>query len=299
MKKILLLLGIVLLMGCSNTSIAVFDEPVNTTVTNTAVQLVPMADFDTICSFDLNPNVACLVFTGHNPDIDNSGGREDLWEGGGLLQYQSVAELQNITSTDSDDTVNGTGAQLLILQCLNASFLVETEFINLDGTNTVQSTLECIRIRFAAVSLSGSSEFNEGIITITSADSNLLQAQMDSGEAFTKNSQFTVQANHTGIIKNIMFSATRTGGGQEPVVNFKGKIRFFESNTWVETFNFKIDTSINDHLIMDNPISNQITARTDIRIEATSTNDNTDGNARIFIIEVRNDPITGIPMILG
>lgn len=296
MKIGIVVLGIVtmlLLSGCFNQAPDSFIGSNEVKIINNAEEVVPTLDFETSCSFDLMDGVACLVFTGHNPDVDDSGSQEDVWEGGGLLVYQTVAEIQNITSTDTDDTDGGTGAQSLLFSCLNADYIVVTELITMNGTNTVQSVNECIRNRFVAVFSSGSSEFNEGIITVTSADSNLLQVQMDAEEAFDKNSQFTVQANHTAILKKVMFSTTKSGG-QSPIVEFKGKLRFFGSNTWTETFDFKIDTSINDNLIMDNPISNQLSARSDIRLEVTSTTDNVDVNARIFIIEISNDVLDKI-----
>lgn len=282
----------------SSNCVNVTEGQINSLITNNASRLIPIADFDTLCSFDVIPGASCLVFTGHNPDVDDSGSQEDVWEGGGLLEYQTVAELQNISSTDPDDTVGGTGARTLFVQCLNENFTLVSELVSLNGTTTVQTVNECIRNRFIAVFTSGSSGFNEGTITATSADSGLLQVQMDETEAFDKNSQFTVEAGHTAIIKKVMFSTTKSGG-QSPIVEFKGKIRFFGSNTWTETYDFKIDTSVSDNLIMDNPISNQLSEKTDFRIEVTSTTDNVDVNARIWLVEVPTDSLTNTARILG
>ncbi len=302
MKIGIVVLGIVtmlLLSGCLQRVPDVYVGSNEIKVINTADEIIPTLDFLTSCSFDLMDGVSCLAFTGHNPDVDNSGSQEDVWEGGGLLVYQSVAEIQNITSTDIDDTDGGTGAQSLLFSCLNADYVVVTELITMNGTSTVQSANECIRNRFVAVFTSGSSGFNEGIITVTSADSNLLQVQMDIGEAFDKNSQFTVAANHTAIIKQVLFSATKTGGGQSPIVEFKGKIRFFGSNTWTETYDFKIDTAVGFFLAMENPISNQLSGKTDIRTEVTTTQDNTDVNVRFFIIEVENEVLINNPSLFN
>lgn len=283
--------------GNESDCVNVTDGKLNTLIKNNVSQIIPSADLMTLCSFDLTI-ANCLEFTGHNPDVDNSGSMEDVWEGGGLLVYQTVAELQNISSTDPDDTAGGTGARTLFVQCLNENFTLVQEIVSLNGTTIVQTVNKCIRNRFVAVFTSGSSGFNEGIITLTSAVTGLLQVEMDEEEAFDKNSHFTVQAGHSAIIKKIMFSTTKSGG-QSPIVEFKGKLRFFGSNTWTETFDFKIDTSINDHLIMENPFSNTITEKSDTRIEVTSSTDNVDVNTRIWIMEVPNEQILGTAKLLG
>jgi hypothetical protein len=296
-NKIIMMLFVCLLVaGCSSdTNVFIADE---VTVTNNGSELMPFVGFGTLCSFDAVPTASCLVFTGHNPDVDDSGSREDVWEGGGLLVYQTVAEFQNIVSTDTDDSVGGTGARTLFIQGLDENYTLITELVSLNGTNVVQTVNKYIRNRFVAVFTSGSSEFNEGVITVTSADSGLLQVQMDETEAFDKNSQFTVAAGRTAIVQKIMFSSTKSSG-QSPIVEFKGKIRFFGSNTWTETYDFRLDTSVNDLIIMDNPFSNTLSEKTDFRIEVTSSHDNVDVNTRIWIIEVDTDSLTNQAKILG
>ena len=272
----ILLIGIMLLLagGCANTSLSVTDTS--------------GLDFLNGCSFDTIVGTDCLVLSAHNPDVDNSGTKEDIWEGGGLMVYLTTAQKYNISSTSTDDDFGGIGITTLFVRGLNSTFDIVDEVIIMDGTTTVQTVNEYIRPVFLAGVGAGSAENNLGIITATSAITGDLQIQMDEDEGLSKNSQFTVPRGQTMIIKKVQISATKSGG-QSPIVQVKGRIRFFGTNVWIETFDFKLDTSVSDSLVIDQPISNMIAERADFRIEVTTTTDNVDVTSRSWLIFRSND----------
>ncbi len=275
MKKILLLISVCMLFvaGCANTPVFLNDP----------------TDFYFAISADEIPGQFAQSFTAHNPDVDNSGSREDIWEGGGEMVYLTTAQKYNISSTSTNDTLTGTGGRTLFVVGLNASFDFVTEFLVLDGTNTVQTVNEYIRPRTISVITAGSEEFNVGIITATSAVTGDVQLVMDAEEGTSKNTHFTVPRGHQGFLKQVIFSATKSGG-QAPIVEFKGKIRFnlFENASWIETFDLKIDTSVNDHIDLNQITPNSLPEKTDFRIEVTTSHDNVDVNARIYFIFIEN-----------
>ena len=275
MNKILLLtLTIFFLAGCTSTNLAIAEMPFTT-------------DYINDCSLDLLPGTDCLVLSGHNPDLDNSGNKEDIWEAGGLMVYQTVAQKYNITSTSTDDTLLGTGLRLLFVRGLDENFTTVTEVVSMVGTGTVQTVNKYLRPVFIVGVSGGVEQTNEGIITATTAITGDIQIQMDEDEAISKNSQFTVPINHTMIIKKIQIGVTK-GGGQAPIVQVKGKVRFLNSNIWIETFDFKLDTSVADILIIDNPISNMLVGGSDFRLEVTADKDNVDVTSRTWTI-IRED----------
>lgn len=280
-KYIILILSLLLFSGCAGSSIAVVD------IGNDG-QSVGAIDFETACSLDLINGTDCLVLSSHNPDVDNSGGREDLWEAGGRMVYLNTSEFMNITSTSTDDDLGGTGLTTLFMRCLNENLTTTDEIIIMDGTNIVQSTTSCLRPVFIAGVAGGSTQENQGTITATSAETGHIQMQMNMNEGLSKNSQFTVPANHTAIIKQVIFGATKSGG-QEPIVELKGKARFLGTSIWVQSFDFKLDTGVADLIVLDQPISNQLVAGTDYRLEVTSSLDNTDVLARTYVIFREND----------
>ena len=269
-KLLLLILPIFLLVGCSTTNIAIAESPFTT-------------DYINDCSLDLINGTDCLVLSGHNPDVDNSGNKEDIWEAGGLMVYQTVAQKYNITSTSSDDTLAGIGAQLLFVRGLNENYTTVTEVVSMVGTGTVQTVNKYLRPAFMVAVLGGSSQQNLGIITASAAITGDVQMQMDEDEAISKNSQFTVPLNHTMIIKKIQIGVTKSGG-QAPIVQIKGRVRFINSNIWVETFDFKLDTSVADTFMLNQPISNQLISGTDFRIEVTTDKDDVDVTSRTWLI---------------
>ena len=269
-KNIIIIMFIaIFLAGCTNTNVGLIDQD------------SPL--FIDACSFDFIEGTDCLVLSSHNPDVDNSGSKEDLWEGGGLMTYLTVAQKYNISSTSIQDNSTGTGLRLLFVRGLDENYTVQTEIITMDGLTVVQTVNEYIRPMFIAGVSGGSEETNLGIITATSANTGDLQIQMDVDEAISKNSQFTVPDGEVMIIKKIMIGATKSGG-QSPIVQVKGRVRFFGTNIWIETFDFKLDTSVNDILIIDQPISNMLVSRSDFRLEVTTSTDNVDVTARTWMI---------------
>ncbi len=273
-KILLIALTVLLISGCTNTNVAIAEAPFIT-------------DYINDCSIDLIPGTDCLVLSGHNPDLDNSGNKEDIWEAGGLMVYQTVAQKYNITSTSSDDTLGGIGLQVLFVRGLDENFTTITEVVNMAGTGTVQTVNEYIRPVFIVGVLGGSAQQNVGILTATTAITGDIQIEMDEDEGISKNSQFTVPINHTMIIKKIQIGVTKSGG-QAPIIQVKGRIRFLNSNIWIESFDFKVDTSVTDSLIIEQPISNMLAGGTDFRIEVTSDSDNVDVTSRTWLI-IRED----------
>lgn len=250
---------------------------------NVSITNEPLLDWTTECSLNRVSGTNCLVLSSHNPDVDNSGSREDIWEGDGRMTYLTTAQTLNITSTSSDDAIGGIGLTTLFVRCLDENFVTIEEIILMNGTNTVQTTMECFRPAFIAGVFGGSSEENLGDITATSSVTGDLQMQMDSLEGLSKNSQFTVPANQTATIKAVYFGATKVGG-QAPIVEVKGKARFPGTSIWIQTFDFKIDTSVGYEFILIQPIGNELVEGTDYRLETTSTVDNTDVLARTYVV---------------
>ena len=81
----------------------------------------------------------------------------------------------------------------------------------------------------------------------------------------------------------MLFGTTKTGG-QAPIVIFKGKIRLGNqpNAAWIETFKVKIDTAVESHILIPNPIGNNLEEMTDFRVEVTTDKDNTDVTARFW-----------------
>lgn len=297
-KKIFIILGFlsIILAGCSSTGVAIstdFNETVDIVDGNVPVTLVSTVtpvDYQLLVSTDKATGVQAQVYSAHNPDVDNSGSKEDIWEGGDLLTYLDVAQEIEIVSTDADDTDGGTGAWGVFLICLDENWDFAQELIPLNGQTSVTSTIKCIRPRSINVIQAGSSGYNEGTITATSKDTGDLQDVINPEESTSKNVHISVPRGYTLVLNKLLLSTTRTGGGQSPIVEFKGKVKLGNilNASWIQTFDVKIDTELNDHIILDNFIQNELNEYSDYRIEVTTTADNTDVNARLWWYFINN-----------
>lgn len=280
MNKILLLIASVLLLsGCTSTNIALVDP-------------ITPPNYNFLVTTERAVGVQAQVYSAHNPDVDNSGNKEDIWEGGGLLTYLDVAQTMTIVSTSVNDVTNGTGAWGIFLICIDENWDFAQELIPLTGTTPVVSTIKCIRPRSINVIQAGSSGFNEGVITATSTVTGDLQDIVNEEESTSKNVFISVPRGFTLVLNKLLLITTKTGG-QTPIVEFKGKIRLgnVQNASWIQTFDIKLDTSVTNYIIIDNFIQNELNEMSDYRIEVTTTHDNTDVNARLWWYIINNSKL--------
>jgi len=222
-----------------------------------------------------------VVITSHNPDID-AASNEDIWEGGGLLTYPADDDSLKITSTSASDSATGTGALTVLVTGLDTNYAALSETITLKGTDTVKTVNKYWRVRSMTVKTAGSSGGNVGNLTGTIGPS--LQIESDATEATTKNIHYTVPASKKAYVVRGELSATKTGGGS-PIVEFRGYVREI-GGAWVLVFDKKIDTSVGFDFTFDQPVMEQLAAKTDFRIEVDTDVNNTVVYARIFIVEI-------------
>lgn len=86
-------------------------------------------------------------FFGDNPDLQD-GIFEDVWEGGGDINWQTVAAKVKVASTHAADTASGPGLGLQSVEIhgLDANGADQVEVLDLAGTTPVESALTYIRV---------------------------------------------------------------------------------------------------------------------------------------------------------
>jgi len=105
---------------------------------------------------------------GSNRDIDLTTDPETIWSAGGLYVFPSSADTLKIISNDADDNGTGTtGALTIKVQGLDTNYDTIEEDFTLNGQTAVTGIKEFLRVYRAFVTSAGSSEYNEGVITIT------------------------------------------------------------------------------------------------------------------------------------
>ena len=226
-----------------------------------------------------------VVVEGHNSALDTADGDADLWGCGGNLSYLSVAETIDVVSDDANDTSAGTGARSIIILGLDASFNAVVDVVVLAGLTPVESRVAFYRITGVFVGTAGTSLTNEGIINLTSSISATIQCCVEAGYSTGVQGFFTLAAGTKGIIKQIEFDSTRVGGGQSPDVNFRVYVRATGADQpWFVILERKLDTSVQDQLIIPFPLSNRLVEGADMRFTASTTENGTEARARVTIM---------------
>ena len=118
--------------------------------------------------------------------------------------FPTVAETFDVVSASANDTSAGSGAQKVFIEGLDANFDVATFEATMNGVTPVPTTGQTfIRITRAYVTDVGTyGGTNAGLITISGTDSSNNYGFLDTDEAQTQNSQYTVPAGKTGHILN-------------------------------------------------------------------------------------------------
>lgn len=124
--------------------------------------------FGLIASAGLIPNIRRYRRFGVNNDIDTATTPEELWdEVGGPFTFPTVADTVEVSSSSANDTAAGTGTRVLKITGLNANYEEIEENIIMNGTTAVTSSNEYLILHSCFGISAGSSELNEGLITIS------------------------------------------------------------------------------------------------------------------------------------
>jgi hypothetical protein len=166
------------------------------------------------------PDHTFVTVEGNNPSVNTeaSVGEQIIWGVAPGTQaqyvYPSAATTIDVVSTDADDNASGTGAREVTIIGLDTNYAELTEAIAThatDGTIAVTTTSEFLRVNGVEVTSAGSSNFNEGDITVLDGANILSFVEEGTNKAIV--AVYTVPANKTLFIEN----AKGTGAGTKNV----------------------------------------------------------------------------------
>ena len=143
-------------------------------------------------------NFALVSKFGRNPDVD-TGGFEDVWDGGGTWTPPTQDRIHDIVSTDVNDTSAGTGARTVSIYGLSSGVLT-SETITLNGTSNVPTVNSYGMIYRMTVETAGSGGSNAGAITATAQTDATVTAQINVGNNQTLMAIYQVPTGKTGYI---------------------------------------------------------------------------------------------------
>ena len=101
---------------------------------------------------------------GHNGDVGAT--LETLWGEGGIYVYPAAATIMQVSSSDVDDDLGGSGATTISILGMDANYNEQTEDVILDGQSQVPTAKAYLRVYRMKVLTAGASLWNEGTIYI-------------------------------------------------------------------------------------------------------------------------------------
>jgi len=189
---------------------------------DTAVNVLDAAsrigDPTLLIGLGLIPGMEQRTKNAFNPELDQSVTQDIMIQGGDYV-FPPTAQTLDIVSDSANDDVGGIGAETVLIRGLDGSHNEIEETINLDGLTPVTTTALFLRVNDFFVTVAGSSEFNEGIITAVQSTSLLEVTRIGADPkdgSVNVSYQFilTVPAGKTMAITSLIMSTSRmTGAG--------------------------------------------------------------------------------------
>jgi hypothetical protein len=242
-------------------------------------------DFHTEVSKGLVPKHSFIHKFGHNLDIDTGSYPETIWSAGGLYVFPSSADTLKIISNDVDDNGTGTtGALTIKVQGLDANYDAIEEDFTLNGQTAVTGNKEFLRVYRAFVTSAGSSEYNEGVITINNSDDSLTLAEIPAEGGQTQMAVYTIPRNYKGYLTSFsgaMNKATPSTGVILEMVFRKNSVKRVKQSIAIDTTG---STSFVKYFKCPLPIEE----KTDIYVNAKEVSSNNSGvfsNFSIILVD--------------
>ena len=159
-----------------------------------------------------------VVIFGYNPDVDTS--RVTVWPYTGILPLPAAALQLKVSSSDANDTANGTGARTVFVAGLDANYNEISEIVTLNGQTEVLTTQSFLHINNAYVATAGSTlsaagdiYFGTGTVTAGVPATVYDLIKYDYNQRIT--GSYTIPAGYTGYVSQGLFSAGQPGGSAQ------------------------------------------------------------------------------------
>jgi hypothetical protein len=222
---------------------------------------------------DIDAPVKSIVISGANFDIDTGSVPEDFTPEGGTFSFLTSSDTLSIVSTSANDTLGGTGANVVLIEGLDNEYRQIFEVINLNGLTPVTSVNSYLRVNQFRVIFSGSGQTNAGVITAEDSTTGTVNlGYMSIGSSFMKRLLYTVPATHELFLTNTTFSAARTA--TNVICTASSRVYVPSTNTIVDGIDFEFSTNSGRNTINSLESMPRIPEKSDFyyRINSVSTN---------------------------
>jgi hypothetical protein len=216
---------------------------------------------------------------GYNKDVD-SASPEIIASWGGTFNYLTTASTLEVVSSSAQDGTGGTGVSVVLIYGVNENHEHVIEVVSMNGTTPVTTANSYFGVNRMANYVTGSSDSNEGTITVTATTGGSTQAQMPVGEGTTQQCIFHVGIGKIFNASYLDMNINKLSGGSSPRVTVKGWTYSHVTDSKYQIFEWTVDTST-DHNIQIHPKEPFIvTGRQIMWFEADTDTNNTVVNMR-------------------
>jgi hypothetical protein len=147
---------------------------------------------------------------GYNADVDTGSTPEDIWGQGGIWVAPTTARLHNIKSSNVNDTSAGTGLRTVSITGLNASYVVTTETVTMNGTTDVATVNSYVIIHRMVGLTAGSGGTNAGTITATAQTDATITCSIEIGFGQSQFAILQIPAGYTAYITKVRSRMNQT-----------------------------------------------------------------------------------------
>lgn len=113
-------------------------------------------------SFDTRQGYKVIHKFGHNLLVDENW--ETIWSQGSTYSWIDTATVLKISSSNTNDTSDGTGARTVLVEGLDSNYAEQSEVVTLNGQTAVNTTGTYKRVHRMIVQTVGSGNYNAGIL---------------------------------------------------------------------------------------------------------------------------------------
>jgi hypothetical protein len=159
-----------------------------------------------------------VTIFGYNPDVDTA--RVTVWPYTGIIPLPAAALQMKVSSSDANDTANGTGARTVFVAGLDANHNEISEIVTLNGQTAVLTTQSFLHINNAYIATAGSGlsaagdiYFGDGTVTAGVPATVYDLIKYDYNQRIT--GSYTIPAGYTGYVSQGLFSAGQPGGSAQ------------------------------------------------------------------------------------
>lgn len=203
---------------------------------------------------------------GQNDDVPASGS-EEMWPVGTARVLPTSAAVASVVSNSIADDVASTGVRTLTIEGLDEDYLEVSETVDMDGTTPVLTTQTFLRVNRAFAATGGTGETNAGDISISVGGD--LQAYIEANAGQTHQTNYTVPAGHTLVIKGYKVGTGRMSGSSD--LHVEGEIMLFGTSVWRAISNIYLwDGQIHSNVTAAVPVPEKTEIRQTINSSSTT-----------------------------